>query len=221
MKTRIIYTIDDAREKQEIINELVNASAKTRSAWQRSVVDYAIHILERAESYDEFGHLQISEYTLLDGAADWHEYAASKARLHDGRRAPNASETWVDVEARALSQAWELLRAKLLARRVVYLVHETNNAGTYSEVLASSATYADALRAYRAILEKRGTRADTRCCKRVHPSAARCESCWFWWAQMHLEIIKIIFDAESCRSDESRAIEVRQSLKTSHAYFYE
>lgn len=240
MLTRIIYTIENDREKQEIIDELNAASAKARSAWQRGVIDYAILILERAESYDEFGQLPISEYALLDGAADWHEYAASgcgliyncnicaalcspseRARLHDGRRAPNASETWVDVEARALAQAWALLRAKLLARRVAYLVHETDNAGTYAEVLASAATYAGALRAYRAILKKRGARVDTRCCKKCSPNADCCYTCGFWRAQKHLEIIKIKYDAESCRNDENRGFEDEQSLKTSRAYFYE
>lgn len=240
MKTDTIYTIADAREKQEIINELDAASTRARSAWQRGVIDYAILILERAENYDEFGQLPISEYALLDGAADWHEYAAGgfgrvynceicaalcspsdRARLHDGRRMPNSSETWIDVEARALSQAWEMLRAKLLARRVVYLVHETDNAGTYAEVLASSATYAGALRAYRAILKKRGARVDTRCCKKCCPNADSCYTCEFWRGQKHLEIIKIRYAAESSRNDETRDFEDESTLNLSRAYFYE
>ena len=95
-----------------------------RSAWSRGVKLYALELLGDLES----------DYTgasLLNGAADWTAYsfggcaliydadiaerlatASELKRKRGGDLPPNAGETWLDCQARALSQAARLI-AKL------------------------------------------------------------------------------------------------------------
>ena len=92
-----------------------------RSAWSRGVKLYALELLGDLES----------DYTgasLLNGAADWTAYsfggcaliydadiaerlatASELKRKRGGELPPNASETWLDCQARALSQAARLI----------------------------------------------------------------------------------------------------------------
>lgn len=100
-----------------------NTSA--RSAWQRGVIAYAIDLIDRAED----AGISLTESQMLDGAGSWSEYSfggcglvwdnAIATRLcspselnktRNGERAPNARESWLDVEARALSQAARLIK---------------------------------------------------------------------------------------------------------------
>lgn len=95
-----------------------------RSAWSRGVKLYALELLEGLEE----------DYTgarLLNGAENWKAYssggcaliydadiaerlatASELKRKRGGDSPPNASETWLDCQARALSQAARLI-AKL------------------------------------------------------------------------------------------------------------
>ena len=108
--------------KQELLAKL--AEMKPRSAWSRGVRDYAMNILE--DMYE-----QVDKYTekdLLNGAHDWKEYSyggcsfaydvliarrlctPSELRKTDGgMKEPNKHERWLDVQARALFQAWMLI----------------------------------------------------------------------------------------------------------------
>lgn len=99
-----------------------------RSAWQRGVIAYALDLIDSAEN----AGISLTESKMLDGAQSWTEYSsgacgliwdkAIAARLcspselkktRNGERAPNSRETWLDVEARALSQAARIIeRAK-------------------------------------------------------------------------------------------------------------
>lgn len=134
-----------ANWKQEFFNfiimtylemRIVNTSMflenlKTRSAWAHGVKCYAFDLLNQFEefcSYDE-NTPEFSEATLLNGAANWLQYAEGGGglcydfaiaerlcnptelkRVHGGAKQPNRRETWLQVEARALSQAWRMLR---------------------------------------------------------------------------------------------------------------
>lgn len=88
----------------------------TRSAWKKGVVAYAEELLENGSDR-------------LNGAKDWKHYSYSGCalcydvdiaarlsnatelkRTNGGLKAPNAKETWLDVQARALYQANELLK---------------------------------------------------------------------------------------------------------------
>ena len=108
-------------EKEEIKKAL--KKEKTRSAWKKGVILYAIEILDNIE--DKKG---ITENNLLNGAEDWKEYSYGGCALiydkdichrlctpseikktREGERRPNKRETWIDVQARALYQAARLI----------------------------------------------------------------------------------------------------------------
>lgn len=107
----------------KIRNSIV--TSKPRSAWGKGVKEYAIELLE---NWSESGYDYLDELTLLNGAANWHEYswggssliydADIAARLctmtewkrtAEGTRKPNKREEWLDVQARALFQAARLI----------------------------------------------------------------------------------------------------------------
>lgn len=111
--------------KEKIINKL--EETKCRSAWGRARIQYAVEIIEALdkESIDEWYRSKAFERTCLNGAADWAEYswggcsliydkdiaertcAPYELKLVDGgRKAPNKNESWLDVQARCLTQAF-------------------------------------------------------------------------------------------------------------------
>lgn len=96
-----------------------------RSAWMRGVIAYALDLIDRAED----AGIGLTNAEMLNGAQSWSEYSqggfglvwnnAIAARLcspselkktRNGERAPNARESWIDVEARALSQAARIIK---------------------------------------------------------------------------------------------------------------
>lgn len=104
---------------KEIIKKL--ESLKTpRSAWGKGVLNYAYYILEKIPQETEIE----SEKDLLNGAKSWKHASYSgcfnvedevialslcnKSELLMTRR-PNRDETWLDVQARALFQASQLI----------------------------------------------------------------------------------------------------------------
>ena len=108
---------------KEIIKKLW--SLKTpRSAWKKGVLHYAFFIMSKFDRETEIE----SETTLLNGAKDWKHASWSgcfyvndevialilcnKSELRmtrNGKRRPNRNETWLDVQARALFQASQLI----------------------------------------------------------------------------------------------------------------
>ena len=122
------------RQATETIN-----SSKARSAWARGVRDYALDLVETLNQYDEIDSADLTsrelvERYLLDGASSWTQYSnggcaliynrdiarrlctASELKLmRDGQRDPNARETWIDVQARALYQAARLAENAIIA----------------------------------------------------------------------------------------------------------
>ncbi len=106
---------------------------KTRSAWSKGVKTFAFDLLEDLKSnpslMEEFNEgTPIRERDLLNGASDWSQYSyGGCAFIYDqdiaehlctpselkarkgGEWQPSKNETWLDVQARALSQACSLI----------------------------------------------------------------------------------------------------------------
>lgn len=91
----------------------------TRSAWSRGVKYYAGYLLDNFKEYAEYNtnngqRVELTEAVLLNGAADWSQYSyGGCALIYDGELQPNSRETWLDVQARALAQAWGRIRAAM------------------------------------------------------------------------------------------------------------
>ena len=120
------------------IKELMAAveSEKARSAWDKAVKVYAQELLEDlggAISGGYFPEENISDRAalkaqMLNGASDWSQYSYGGCSLiydgdiaertcspsefkksREGERRPNANEEWLDVQARALTQAARMI----------------------------------------------------------------------------------------------------------------
>lgn len=116
-----------------------------RSAWARGVRDYAADLLQglddtiagKWEPADILESRKLTERAMLNGAHDWKQYSeggnalcydfqiaralcnpSELKRTRNGERRPNARETWLDVQARALWQA---------ARLVLEVIDEARN----------------------------------------------------------------------------------------------
>lgn len=95
-----------------------------KSAWSKGVEIYADEFREFLEE----NKLEATKENLLNGAKDWREYSYGGCSLiydfqiaerlcspselkkcRGGDRRPNSSETWLDVQARALFQAARLV----------------------------------------------------------------------------------------------------------------
>jgi len=104
----------------------VITATPARSAWRRGVKAYALEMIESAEG--ELATVTDLQKELLNGAANWREYSyggcaliydadiaerlcspSEYAKTREGQRAPNALESWLDVQARALGQAATLI----------------------------------------------------------------------------------------------------------------
>ena len=135
--TKTIKTING-----KSLEDIRNASTKkNRSAWDRGVSEYASELLDQIEEGLEQGWIEAEdlcnrnmiEKALLNGASDWSQYSwggcsliydqdiakyrctpSELKRTHNGYRKPNASEEWLDVQARALFQASERIISAIL-----------------------------------------------------------------------------------------------------------
>jgi hypothetical protein len=100
-----------------------------RSAWNKGVKDYALEMVESAEV--ELTPENVKS-ELLKGARDWKEYSyGGCSSIYDadiaerlctpselkkkkgGDLQPNTRETWLDIQARAISQAFRLINRLL------------------------------------------------------------------------------------------------------------
>lgn len=114
-------------------------NSKARSAWARGVKVYAGELLDNiAEALEyraipdaELRKAEVIKALALNGAESWRDYSlggcsliydgdiagrlcspSELKRTRDGEREPNARESWLDVQARALSQAyWRVVDA--------------------------------------------------------------------------------------------------------------
>lgn len=118
-------------------------SLRARSCWDRGVNGFALVLLESYEEICKYCENngkpvpELCEETLLNGATDWESYCyGGCALIYDadiaaalctpselkktdfGRKNPNSFETWMDVQARAYSQASHrlIIKTKVLKR---------------------------------------------------------------------------------------------------------
>lgn len=115
--------------------KMVAAQKKARSAWARGVHEYAHELVynlfenhTKEEMRDILNSPSLFIKALLNGADDWKMYSWGGCSLiynneiaqrlctpselkivRNGQRRPNASEEWLDTQARALYQAQRLL----------------------------------------------------------------------------------------------------------------
>lgn len=112
-------------------------STNARNAWQKGVLLYAEDLIDRLEEdlvggWAEEGELvspYLLEKQLLNGARHWYEYSyggcsliynwdiakrlctnSEISKTKEGTKNPNPYETWLDVQARALYQACEVVK---------------------------------------------------------------------------------------------------------------
>lgn len=125
----------DMTRKIEEVREAVEAR-KERSAWGKGVKVYALELVDELSEAINGGWFEAEDLrapkmvakALLNGASDWSEYSwggcaliydgeiaerlcteTELKRTHNGERKPNASEEWLDTQARALRQASQIV----------------------------------------------------------------------------------------------------------------
>jgi hypothetical protein len=105
--------------KSQLIENI--SARKARSAWEKARNIYALELLEDAEE-------GFSSADLLNGARTWKEFSEGGSsliynadiaerlcspselkRTREGQRAPNSRESWLECQARCLSQAATLI----------------------------------------------------------------------------------------------------------------
>lgn len=115
-------------KREQLEFALQEGKRNARSAWRRGVYDYAQMILDGRYDIDEFNYDGLEE-VLLNGVRDWNQYSwGGNACIYDsdiaeilcspselkrrdyGRLKPNSREEWLDVQARALFQAFNVIR---------------------------------------------------------------------------------------------------------------
>jgi hypothetical protein len=104
-------------------------SIKSLSAWSRGVKTYALELVESAEKELTPENVKAE---LLNGAQNWKQFSEGGCSLiydadiaerlctpsdlkkkKGGDLQPNSRETWLDVQARALFQAFNLIRRSI------------------------------------------------------------------------------------------------------------
>ena len=114
--------------KSAIASALANIKPG-RSAWDRGVHAYAVELIASLDDSADLSNERLLSKALLAGASDWQQYSeggcalvydadiaerlcspSALKRCKGGERQPNARETWIDCQARALAQAASLVR---------------------------------------------------------------------------------------------------------------
>lgn len=112
--------------KEKIIKALENRT--DRSAWDKAVTACAIDLVYGCDG-------EVKKENLLNGAIDWSQYSyggcsliydadiaeayctpSELKRTDHGRLQPNSRESWLDLQARALGQAYRRIMG---AKRIV------------------------------------------------------------------------------------------------------
>lgn len=115
-------------DKDEVL-QFTELYANVHSAWGRGVLEYARELIESLPDDWEYSNANLLEKELLNGAQDWKAYSwggcsliynkdicertatpSEQKRTHNGQRKPNSREDWLDCQARALFQAFILIR---------------------------------------------------------------------------------------------------------------
>lgn len=127
----------------DFMRSQINAK-RCRSAWDKGVRLYALELIDSLEEIAQYEGEQPTntrelERWMLNGASSWQQYseggcslcyncqiaerlctASELKKTDNGRKDPNARETWIDCQARALYQAAErVTRAYLAAQQLL------------------------------------------------------------------------------------------------------
>ena len=122
-------------KKQDIFNLYDKIeSVPAKSAWKNGVKEYALELVESLfeMDFDIISNKKLLSGALLNGANDWNQYSAGGGalicdsdiakrlctdseleRTKNGEKQPNSHESWLDVQARALYQAEQLILENL------------------------------------------------------------------------------------------------------------
>ena len=130
MKTNDIKEAKKENTLDQVTAEL--EARKDRSAWDKGVTEYALELVEQLGEQIDGGYFDELDLTeskkvraaLLNGAENWSQYSwggcsliydgdiaerlccpSELKKTRNGERRPNSREEWLDVQARALSQA--------------------------------------------------------------------------------------------------------------------
>ena len=142
---------------------------KARSAWNNGVKEYAVMLMDNMEDVELWelnkadAHSRITK-KLLSGAQGWREYSyggcalvydgdiaerlctpSELRRTHNGQRRPNSAESWLDVQARALAQACELVLKACDEAKDKFVVNES---GTVIDFAVAVSLMDDDIREY-------------------------------------------------------------------------
>lgn len=112
--------------KNQILEKI--ESRKAKSAWDKGVLLYAFELVKNLEEETFPASKSKLEELLLNGANSWSQYSwgggaliydfdiaqrlctpSELKRKRGGELAPNSREQWLDVQARALAQAADLI----------------------------------------------------------------------------------------------------------------
>jgi len=119
-------------QKNDLLKKLEAMPA--RSAWARGVRNYAIDLVDGLQGEDIPENVEQLKTALLNGAQSWQQYSeggcalvynsdiaealcspSELKRVKGGDRNPNAREDWIACQARALCQAWGLIKKAVKA----------------------------------------------------------------------------------------------------------
>ena len=109
----------------------VAAHKAGRSAWSRGVKTYAFELVEGLDTSADLANEELLRKALLNGAGDWQQYSeggcalvynadiaerlcspSELKRCKGGERQPNARETWLECQSRALWQAHKVIETE-------------------------------------------------------------------------------------------------------------
>ena len=110
------------------INIKALENVKARSAWKNGLKKYAVEMLESIENADVINSKEELKKAILNGAFSWRDYSYGGCTLvynrdiaerlctpsefhkvYGGLHNPNRYENWLDVQARALEQAYYMI----------------------------------------------------------------------------------------------------------------
>lgn len=114
--------------KHILMDRLLNRFEKSKSAWKRGVLQYAVELINDVDLTDVCNQ-KLLEKAILNGAENWKQYSEGGCALcydgdicdrlcppsvikrkDNGRLPPNSRESWIDVQARALFQAARIIK---------------------------------------------------------------------------------------------------------------
>ena len=122
---------------------------KAWGAWAKGVKGYASEIMDTMQEGAEYEGIDPRDLTekkaldlALNGARDWNQYSwggcslcydgdicdalcspSMQKRYKHGELPPNRDEAWLDVQARALQNAWRIVRLTVALVRYEYMTN--------------------------------------------------------------------------------------------------